>query len=206
MITVLVAVLGLASCGGGSDHDADGPVLSMKGERVTSTTSPEASSTTTIAAVGGGGPVSSPGQSSATVSAGTVPAVVGTSHGAAEQQLAAQGLRSLTLRVDDWRTPRDTVLSQDPAPGTSLPAGSIVTFRISSGPVDAFVPVVSGQCIGDAQARLTAAGFPSQVFYRVSNTVKFHRIISSDPVGVSLRQGSMVTLYVSTNQVQDGCS
>lgn len=209
----LLVVL-LAGCS--RSGSADGPVASLEsraadardGSTTTSVSAPAATTVAPEAQAAGGGAAggAGPGGSNGGAVTSTVPNLVGMSVAAAEGALAAQGLTSLYVRVDDWRTPRDTVVSQTQAPGSTLPRGSAVTFRVSTGPVDVVVPSVAGQCMADAQNRLTAAGFLTQVFYRVNNAVKFHRVISSDPTGVIARQGSMVTLYVSTNAAQDGCS
>lgn len=203
----------VAGCGG--SDSSDGPIASLDGRAVdaapasSTTTSTSTSFATSVPGAvpgGAGGAGGAAGGSGAGAATSTVPNLVGLDVGAADRALLAQGLTSLFVRIDDWRTPRDIVISQMQAPGTTLPRGSAVTFRVSAGPVDAVVPSVAGQCMTDAQTRLTAAGFLTQVFYRVNNAVKFHRVISSDPTGVMARQGSMVTLYVSTNAAQDGCS
>ena len=199
---LLVVVTGCSN----ASRKADGPILSVDGELITTTsttmgTSPVPSS---AAPAGSPAPSAAPAGQEAAANA-TVPQLVGLTVGAAEQALVANGLRSLYLRVDDWTVARDVVVSQVQPAGSSMPSGGVVTFRVSNGPADVLVPIVIGQCMSDAQARLTAAGFPSQVFYRV-DPAKFHRVISSSPAGIVARQGSMVTMYVSTSQVQDGCN
>lgn len=163
--------------------------------------SPPAGSGSVPAGGGGGGGAPAPAQQF------VVPDLVGKPVGVAESLLAAQGLRSLYAIVNDWRVAADVVVSQDQAPGTVLGRDAVVSFRVSSGPEPAPVPNVVGQCVSVARDRLTAAGFTSQVFYRADGAVKYYRVISSSPAASFVQmQGTLVTLYVSTNATRDGCS
>jgi beta-lactam-binding protein with PASTA domain len=176
---------------------------------VTSTLAPATDGSSVPAAGSGSVPAGGGGGGGAPVPAQqfVVPDLVGKPVGVAESLLAAQGLRSLYAVVNDWRVAADVVVSQDQAPGTVLVRDAVVSFRVSSGPELAPVPNVVGQCVSAARDRLTAAGFTPQVFYRADGAVKYYRVISSTPAGSLLQmQGTVVTLYVSTNPSRDGCS
>ena len=69
----------------------------------------------------------------------TVPSVVGLDIAAARERLVSLGLLAVEYAVAD-ATPVGTVVSQDPAAGTSVPVGSEVTLYVSSGPEETVSP------------------------------------------------------------------
>lgn len=214
LVGSLVVVAALGACSGSDDESTFAGAAS---ETTSTTTSVPSTSSTVVGAGGataGGGNQTGPsggggggGGAPAPSEQYVVPNLVGQPLGAAEALLSARGLRSLYVVVSDWKVARDVVSSQDQPAGAVLGPGGVVSFRVSSGPTTAPVPNVVGQCVAAARDRLSQAGFPSQVFYRADGAVKYYRVISSSP-GASMpqMQGSLVTLYVSTNVARDGCS
>lgn len=214
LVGSLVVVALLGACSGSDDESTFAGAAS---ETTSTTTSVPSTSSTVVGAGGataGGGNQTGPsggggggGGAPAPSEQYVVPNLVGQPLGAAEALLSARGLRSLYVVVSDWKVARDVVSSQDQPAGAVLGPGGVVSFRVSSGPTTAPVPNVVGQCVAAARDRLSQAGFPSQVFYRADGSVKYYRVISSSP-GASMpqMQGSLVTLYVSTNVARDGCS
>lgn len=213
LVGSLVVVAALGACSGSDDESTFAGAAS----ETTSTTMSVPSTSSTVVGAGGatagGGNQTGPsgggggGGAPAPSEQYVVPNLVGQPLGAAEALLSARGLRSLYVVVSDWKVARDVVSSQDQPAGAVLGPGGVVSFRVSSGPTTAPVPNVVGQCVAAARDRLSQAGFPSQVFYRADGSVKYYRVISSSP-GASMpqMQGSLVTLYVSTNVARDGCS
>ena len=207
LVGVAIGVVGAVLIGsdGGDGSSSEEAVLGtssttavgVDGTNVDATTT---SVTTSSTSVPGGAPAPVTGEQY------VVPELVGRTVAVAEDLLTRRSLRSLYVVVSEWRVAKDIVTTQDQAPGTVLGPGGVVSFRVSSGPVVTAVPGVVGQCVAAAQERLVQAGFPSQVFYRV-DAAKYHRVISMSPIAAAQQmQGSMVTLYVSTNPAADGCS
>jgi len=211
--SLLLIGVGLGACSGSDDESA----FASAADTTSTTSSPTTTAgttgdTATTGAGAAGGPVRSGSSGGGGASVPTapdrfvVPDLVGRPVAEAEGLLSARGLRSLFVVVNDWRVARDVVASQDQPAGTVLGPDGVVSFRVSSGPTMAPVPNVAGQCVAVAQDRLLQAGFTSQVFYRVDAVVRYYRVISSSPAAsVQQMQGSMVTLYVSTNVTRDGC-
>jgi len=214
--SLVVVVAAFGACSGSDDESTFAGAASETTSTTTSTTTSVPSTSSTVVEAGGatagGGNQTGPsggggGGAPAPSEQYVVPNLVGQPLGAAEALLSARGLRSLYVVVSDWKVPRDVVSSQDQPAGAVLGPGGVVSFRVSSGPTTAPVPNVVGQCVAAARDRLSQAGFPSQVFYRADGSVKYYRVISSSP-GASMpqMQGSLVTLYVSTNATRDGCT
>jgi serine/threonine-protein kinase len=99
-----------------------------------------------------------------TISAGTdrvsVPSVIGKSFDEANRELTASGF--LVNRTEEYsqEVAKDNVISQDPQAEDSVPAGSVVTLRISMGPEDnrVQVPNVIGMTEAAGVAAITVRG------------------------------------------------
>ena len=89
----------------------------------------------------------------------TVPDVTKMDVTNAQNTLVAAGLVLGAQTEANDASPVGTVIAQDPAPGTSLPAGSSVNVTVSKGPATAAVPSVVNQTRGNAEAALSGAGF-----------------------------------------------
>ncbi len=116
----------------------------------------------------------------------------------AQNTLIAAGLvLGAQTEVND-AAPAGQVVSQDPAAGTSLPAGGSVSVVISKGPATTTVPSVVNQARGTAEATLSSAGFtPSTTEQATADPAQDGIVMSQDPAGSSQRpQGSTVTIVV----------
>jgi eukaryotic-like serine/threonine-protein kinase len=106
------------------------------------------------------------------------------------------------------QAPRNTVLEQDPLPGSAEEDCSFLTFfcskptvnlTISGGPGSGTVPATSGQTVEEATERLEAAEFGTEVENVNSSSVEEGLVIHSEPpAGQSATHGSDVTLVVSS--------
>src|SRR6516164_1035981 len=92
------------------------------------------------------------------------------------------------------------VISQDPASGSSLTAGSLVNLVVSSGPEMVPVPNLDGLTQDAATTAVTEAKLKvGTITQRASNTVVTGNVIGQDPAkGSSLAQGSAVNLVISS--------
>lgn len=105
---------------------------------------------------------------------------------------------SITRQNDD-NVPVNTVISQDPAPGTTLDVGSSIDLVISLGPMDTAIPDVVGRTEAQATADITGAGFAVGTISRQTDaSVPADAVISQDPAGGTLAgAGATVDLVVS---------
>lgn len=95
-----------------------------------------------------------------------------------------------------------TVVSQDPAPGTTLKRGDPVTVVVSKGREPIPVPDFSGKPAAQAKDGLAAAGFTAAEGTPVnSDTVPLGAVVSQTPSNGTLYRGDKVTLVVSKGPV-----
>ncbi|WP_342346735.1 PASTA domain-containing protein, partial [uncultured Nitrospira sp.] len=147
----------------------------------------------------GGGNNVEPGSTVAlVVSLGpVVPNVVGLTQAAAQTAITSAGLTVGTVTTATSVTvPIGNVISQTPASGTSVTAGSVVNLVVSLG---AAVPNVVGLAQAAAQTAITTAGLTvGTVTTATSATVAIGAVISQNPIaGVNVTTGSAVNLVVS---------
>jgi serine/threonine-protein kinase len=90
-----------------------------------------------------------------------VPDVTGISRESAEDSLRAEGLK-VVVREEPSDTPEGEVVSQDPAAGTEVDAGSRVTITVSTGPEQVAVPDVIGLSAAEARRALRDAGLKAE--------------------------------------------
>jgi len=129
-----------------------------------------------------------------------VPRVVGLSLDQAQAQLDDAGLSAREAKGRyDLEAPVDQVLSQRPAPGTSIEEGSQVLLVPSLGPPPVKVPLVVGMTVAEARNELEHVGLelgePTERY-----DTKFARgeIVSQDiPAKDKIPQGSTVDVVVS---------
>ncbi len=127
-----------------------------------------------------------------------VPNVVGSSISVATQRLQNDGFEVTYVR-DNSDKPRNTVIGQDPAGGTSAEEGSTVSLTISDGRALAAIPDVAGTGKRAARRTLIEAGFLVDEVPTPSDTVRKDRVIATQPSGRSqAEQGTVVQLLVST--------
>jgi len=130
-----------------------------------------------------------------------VPDVVGQTEADATAAITAAGLVAGASQAPDDTVPVGSVISQDPAGGTTAPTGSTVNIVVSTGPDTSTVPVpdVTGQPEGDAQATLEGEGFVVTSTQQASPDVEIGLVISTNPsAGTEVAQGTTVEMIVSS--------
>jgi serine/threonine-protein kinase len=127
-----------------------------------------------------------------------VPDVVGTTVQEANAQLNDLGF---TVVVADGRysaEPKGTVLSADPAPGTSLREGSTVTLLPSLGPAPVLVPDLTGMTLDKATTALQSQGLTrGRVKEVYDDTIPEGSVVRQVPADGKAPKGSAVDLWVS---------
>lgn len=140
----------------------------------------------------------------------TVPNVVNQTQSAATTAINGAGLSVGTVVQQSSATvAAGSVVSQSPASGTGVPAGSAVNLVVSTGPAPApgpvmvTVPSVVNLTQAAATTAITGAGLVvGTVSQQVSTSVAAGSVISQSPgPGTSLATASAVSLVVSTGPV-----
>ena len=117
---------------------------------------------------------------------------------AAESALQQRGLKPQVTTQPGGACPAGQVVSETPGAGAKVDKGATVTLTVSSGPGSTPVPDVSGMGRNAAIRTLSQQGFKPVVQTQPSDTVKVDVVIgTSPPAGVSVQQGSPVTVIVS---------
>ena len=137
-----------------------------------------------------------------------VPKVTGLTESDAAIELARVGLAVGDVQyVSDPDVAAGFVKSQDPAQGTSLPAGSKVALVVSEGTQTGTVPNVVGLTEADATGALEAGGFAVKVSRVASADVEPGLVASQAPVaGDQAASGSTVVLEVSKGSSETATS
>jgi eukaryotic-like serine/threonine-protein kinase len=130
----------------------------------------------------------------------TVPEVVGLSQANAIDQIEAVGLKVNSFPAASSR-PRGTVVSQQPAAGTEVPARSQVRINVSlgSGPrPQRAVPDVVGQAEAEARRALAQAGFTVRTVDRpTADAAENGIVVEQAPVGgEQAAVGSQIVIHV----------
>ncbi len=129
----------------------------------------------------------------------TVPRVVGLREQAAASAVQRAGLKPVARGAPSSSVPPDTVTRESPGAGARVDKGSTVTLFVSTGPQQVIVPSVAGDTQAQAQQALQSSGLKPEVTQASSTTVKQgFAIDTSPPNGTAVRQGSRVTLIVSS--------
>ena len=130
----------------------------------------------------------------------TVPSVVGDTRSVATAQVLGATLGYVLTYAPDPVVPVNSIISQNPAGGTSVAQGTMVNLVASSGPTAAVVPNVVGQLRAAAESAITAAGLAvGPVTQSTHDTVPAGAVISQSPdAGSNAPPGSSVSLVVST--------
>lgn len=125
--------------------------------------------------------------------------VVGMSERQALAALNDQGLEaSVRDQAFSETVPKDSIASQDPAPGSRLGSGSQVTLILSRGPART-VPGVEGEPAARARSSVEAASLKASQVSEPSETVPEGIVISQSPsAGSELEDGDSVSLVVSS--------
>nr|MBA3614305.1 PASTA domain-containing protein [Nitrospirales bacterium] len=130
----------------------------------------------------------------------TVPGVVGLPQLDAESAITGAGLTvGATTTASHASVPAGSVISQNPAAGASVAAGSPVDLVVSNGPAPVSVPNVVGLAKTNAESAITGAGLTVGAITTASHaSVASGRVISQTPAaGTSVAAGSAVALVVS---------
>jgi eukaryotic-like serine/threonine-protein kinase len=128
----------------------------------------------------------------------SVPNLVGVSLDQARARLRSRGL-SLTVgqQTESDTIPANTVASQDPQPGATVPPNSAVTVVVSTGSAAIAVPDVGGKSADDARAALGAAGFATKMNWAIDAANAAQTVIQQTPAaGQKAPKGSTVTLTI----------
>jgi beta-lactam-binding protein with PASTA domain/tRNA A-37 threonylcarbamoyl transferase component Bud32 len=133
-----------------------------------------------------------------------VPPVVGLTLADALSDLKAAHLKANPEGVYSTQ-PANTVLSQDPAAGTLVQAGSVVTITYSSPNAAIAVPPVVGLPLAQAVNTLTQSGLQvGNISYEPSPSVPNGDVVSASPApGTVVNPGTKVDLVVSTGPGQN---
>jgi beta-lactam-binding protein with PASTA domain len=128
-----------------------------------------------------------------------VPDVIGLPEQVAAQRIHQKGMVAIPNTGPSSR-PVGVVFAQRPGAGAQVDKGQSVTIFISSGPARKAVPNVTGLPLKQAQQRLSAAGFGSNV-KRVASSRPDGIVTEQAPVaGVTAVKGTTVTLSVSNGR------
>jgi eukaryotic-like serine/threonine-protein kinase len=131
----------------------------------------------------------------------SVPEVIGQSEAEARASLRAAGLQAGTItRQSSTSEEPGTVLSQSPAPATSLRAGQKVNLVVARASNEVTVPRVVGKSEAQAAGELGQAGFkPSSATRTVENPAEVGIVLEQKPAGGrKAKRGATVTITVGT--------
>ena len=123
-----------------------------------------------------------------------VPPVLGMRLKDAQAELAKVGLQVQTEERESDQ-PRNQVLEANPAPGTQVDAGTVVTVFFSDGPER--VPNVIGLPQAEAEQRIRDAKFRPDTRIDATSTQPKGTVVDQVPADGTLDEGSTVVLFVS---------
>ncbi len=110
--------------------------------------------------------------------------------------LAAAGLIIAKTEPLDSNQDPGVILKSDPAPGTTVTAGSGIVLQIASGQIS--VPQLIGLTEIEARTVLTQGGFLPRVIYANEPSKDLDTVLAQAPdVGVSANIGSVITITVN---------
>jgi serine/threonine-protein kinase len=128
-----------------------------------------------------------------------VPSVAGGTESAARAKLAGipVAVAAQARSKSDPHVPQGQVLGTDPAAGSSVKRGQVITIVVSSGPPIIGIPNIDpGTPADQAEQKLQAAGFKTARAQDFSDTIPAGSVIRIDPTGTA-RMFSTITLTVS---------
>ncbi len=132
-----------------------------------------------------------------------VPNLVGQDIVTVIELVRQQGLQLKVDRREPHPTlPRDTVISQDPAPGSGIRKGRWVRVVVSQGPSDLLAPNLTGENYRKADIMARQAGYiPGDVSRVSSDSVERDIVIAQYPqAGTPLEKGGAIGLLVSAGK------
>ncbi len=127
----------------------------------------------------------------------SVPDVKGKSQAAATSQLQSAGFQVNVQTAQNSTAAPNTVVGQNPAPGTQVTKGSTVTIMVSPG--GSKVPNVIGENVNLAQGQLQNAGFQVNIVYKQVTGVTDGTVLNQSPHsnGTYYPSGTVVTITVA---------
>jgi len=123
---------------------------------------------------------------------------VGMSDSQAQQSIVNAGLNYKVTRQTSDTVAVNHIISQDPTANTQVPKGSIIALVVSTGKPTVGLRDVTGYTLSDAQKDLTYDKFQIKVDRRYDPSPKDTVISEKPKAGTKVREGSTVTLVVSS--------
>ncbi len=119
------------------------------------------------------------------------------------ETVSQQGLQLKVERREPHPTlPRDTVISQTPAPGSGIKKGRPVRIIVSQGPNETQTPNLVGEHMRKAEMTIRQAGFfPGTLSRAWSEDVQRDVVIAQDPAtGSPLARGGKISMLISSGK------
>ncbi|MBQ9320864.1 MAG: PASTA domain-containing protein, partial [Eubacterium sp.] len=135
----------------------------------------------------------------------TVPAdLAGKSQADAEKALTDLGLVPRVELQSNGQVEVGSVISSEPAAGSSVPANSTVTLYISRGEATVTVPSLIGYDEATATQSLTHLGLEYKIEQGTTDTMGLGEVYSMDPTyGTEVPVGTTVTLYINSEEEEE---
>jgi serine/threonine-protein kinase len=128
-----------------------------------------------------------------------VPNVVGVPQAEAELTLKRKGLSTDLTQKESPDRPKGTVIGQDPAGGSRVGRGDVVTLVISAGPGTAQIPDLTGRPRSAALKTLHDLGFKTTEERTTSDTITQNKVIETRPgAGEQRDKGTSVAVVISS--------
>lgn len=129
-----------------------------------------------------------------------VPLLTGLREEPARRRLAEAGLRGEATRRPSTAEPRGVVVAQDPADGTRVDKGILVTYVVSAGPPKVAVPEVVGLKEAAARERVERARLRARVARRPADEPPGTVLKQAPEPGTRIARRSVVTLTISAGK------
>jgi eukaryotic-like serine/threonine-protein kinase len=120
----------------------------------------------------------------------------------AQQEIAANHLRSAVVDQASSSVQKGRVVSSNPPQGNNVAANTLVTLYVSTGAAPVAVPDVVGESETSAQSALQQKGFQVSVKPDPTSTQPSGTVVSQSPSGGTAAPGSTVTITVSGGALQ----
>lgn len=127
-----------------------------------------------------------------------VPDVVGLDAGVATTRLAQAGLEGAIVERRFGAASEDTVLEQDPAPGTEVAGDTVIKLVVSAGSEEFQMPDVVGLSLRVAQAQLEESGLTVKIDYMESEQPRDMVLATNPAPGATVRTADIVRLTVAS--------
>lgn len=133
----------------------------------------------------------------------TVPTVKGLTLAEAQESLTKVGLSWKVLQAPDEQVEKGRISGVNPAQGTEVPKGTVVTLTQSTGSAQGTIPDVANKPLDEARAEITQAGFEvGNTQYKDDPDVKQGYVISTNPpINSSRPKGTVVNIIVASGNV-----